>query len=76
VTESSRGGFLVGVLVGMAAGVLLAPRRATPQAAGDEELSGPGREQVAAPAAMDARAEALNRKIEETRRRLREQIGL
>lgn len=74
MTESTKGGFLVGILVGVTAGVLLAPRRAGREAAGEEPLEAAW-EETAAPAATDERAAALNRRIEETRRRLREQIG-
>jgi gas vesicle protein len=76
VAESSKGGFLIGVLVGVAAGMLLAPRRGASTAAEGEELPGGEWQESAPPAGADSRAEALNRKIEETRRRLREQIGL
>ena len=75
MAESNKGGFLIGVLVGALAGMLLAPRRSSSPAPESEEPPG-GEWQEDAASGADSRAEALNRKIEETRRRLREQIGL
>ena len=76
MAESNKGGFLIGVLVGVAAGMLLAPRHGVRSAAEVEELPENEWQDSASPTGTDSRAEALNRKIEETRRRLREQIGL
>jgi gas vesicle protein len=78
VEESTKGGFLAGVLVGVAAGVLLAPRHgrlarrgasSDPEDAADEMWATPDAE-------PSDRSEALKAKIEETRRRLREQVGI
>ena len=73
--QGIKTGFVAGTLVGLAAGILLSPRR---RAARDGQDEGEG---VARPAVADdadlphAQSEALKRKIEETRRRLREQVG-
>jgi gas vesicle protein len=79
----NKGGFLAGVLVGAVAGMLLAPRRGKEMRdklfAGRLDLDAQrerlheavetGRETAA------ERSEALKRKIDDTRRRLREQMG-
>jgi len=70
VTESTKGGFLFGMLVGVAAGVLLAPRHAKrrwPETSEPESAGSPWKPD-------DDHAAALTQKIEETRRRLREQM--
>jgi gas vesicle protein len=77
-----KGGFLVGVVAGAAAGLLLAPRSGREMR---EQLFGEGelarqvdRLRGAIGAGKDSAAdqnEALRRKIEETRARLRSQMG-
>ena len=67
--ESTKGGFLAGILVGVAAGLLIAPRRAHKAAGGEPSME----ESSNGDPAVD-RSELLRRKIEETRRRLRAQV--
>ena len=78
VEESTKGGFIAGALVGVAAGMLLAPRRGRlARQGGSLDV-----EQVvddlgpASDAERTDRSEALKAKLEETRRRLREQVGI
>ena len=68
--ESTRGGFLAGILVGVAAGLLIAPRRGHKAVGGGEPSMA---ESSNGDPAVD-RSELLRRKIEETRRRLRAQV--
>ena len=78
VEESTKGGFLAGALVGVAAGMLLAPRRGRLARQGgstDPEHVIDDLGDVS-DVERSARSEALKAKIEETRRRLREQVGL
>ena len=80
-TKKRRGGFLVGTLAGVMAGLLLAPRSGRETR---EQLFGQGgvgkqvdRIKGAIGAGKDSAAdqnEALRRKIEETRERLRNQM--
>jgi gas vesicle protein len=77
VGESTKGGFLAGVLVGAAAGLLLAPRCGRqPDAGGYPDIGEAAEESPAAAHGGNDRSEALKVKIEETRRRLREQVGM
>lgn len=76
--ESTKGGFIAGALVGVAAGMLLAPRRGRLARQGgsldaEHAVDDPG---AASDAERTDRSEALKAKIEETRRRLREQVGI
>lgn len=72
MTDGARGGFLAGVLLGVATGVLIAPRRKR-MATTPADIVAP--ESPVEPEDQDAAA-ALRARIEETRRRLREQVGL
>lgn len=72
MTDGSKGGFLAGVLLGVATGVLIAPRRKRTAMAPTDAVAP---ESPVEPEDQDAAAE-LRRKIEETRRRLREQVGV
>ena len=75
MTDGAKGGFVAGVLLGVTAGVLLAPRRKQNVSASGE-MDVPLAEPAAAEPWMDQDAAAVLRgKIEETRRRLREQVG-
>jgi gas vesicle protein len=78
VEESTKGGFIAGALVGVAAGMLLAPRRgrlARQRGSLDSQhiVDDLG---AASGAERGDRSEALKAKIEETRQRLREQVGI
>jgi gas vesicle protein len=75
VEESTKGGFLAGALIGVAAGLLLAPRHGRLARHGGSPDISEAVEESRAAAALDDRSEALKAKIEETRRRLREQVG-
>jgi gas vesicle protein len=78
VEESTKGGFFAGIMVGVAAGMVLAPRRgrlarqarSLDPAQVDDDLG------TFSDAQRSDRSEALKAKIEETRRRLREQVGI
>ena len=80
--SKKRGGFLVGTIAGVMAGLLLAPKSGRETR---EQLFGPGgiggqvdRIKGAIGAGKDSAAdqnEVLRRKIEETRERLRDQMG-
>ncbi|NLE23058.1 MAG: YtxH domain-containing protein [Actinobacteria bacterium] len=79
--KKKRGGFLVGAVVGMVAGLLLAPksgRETRQQLLGEGGISGQiDKIRGAIGAGKDSAAdqnEALRRKIEETRERLRAQM--
>jgi gas vesicle protein len=80
-TKKRRGGFIVGALAGMVAGLLLAPksgRETREQLFGQSGIGGQvDRIKGAIGAGKDSAAdqnEALRRKIEETRERLRSQM--
>jgi gas vesicle protein len=76
-----RGGLLVGLLIGAGAGLLFAPK--TGKELREQLFGGSGGEQTSRfQEAVDAgresaekRAETLRAKIEETRQRLRDQMG-
>jgi gas vesicle protein len=78
VEESTKGGFFAGVLVGVAAGLLLALRHGRLARSGESSHLDEAAEDIhaAADAGGNDRSEALKVKIEETRRRLREQVGI
>ena len=76
--ESTKGGFLAGVLVGVAAGLLLAPRHGRLAGSGGSSDMDEAVEELhaAVDAGQNDRSDALRAKIEETRQRLREQVGI
>jgi gas vesicle protein len=78
VEESTKGGFLAGALVGVAAGLLLVPRHRRLARQGGFSDSEHAIDDLGAASDVEraARSEALKAKIEETRRRLREQVGI
>ena len=78
VEESTKGGFIAGALVGVAAGLLLAPRhgRLAHQGGSLDQQHIVDDLGAASDVERGDRSEALKAKIEETRRRLREQVGI
>ena len=64
-----RGGFIFGALAGAVAGLMLAPRSGKETRSQLKGALGAGKDSAA------DQSEALKRKIEETRERLRQQVG-